>query len=148
MKSLYFIAITPNPKLSKEVSDLKKRMATMYYSKAALSSPPHITLFPPFTWENEEKILNTLDVFVRGIKPFSILLNGFGCFGIRTIYINLEHSGELMQLQKNLSVQLQTSINLYDEQNNRPYHPHMTIATRDLKKEYFNAAWEEFQKQF
>ena len=28
-----------------------------------------------------------------------------------------------------------------------PYHPHMTVAFRDLKKELFTLAWDEFESK-
>ncbi len=29
----------------------------------------------------------------------------------------------------------------------RPFHPHLTIATRDLRKKAFYEAWEHFKKK-
>jgi 2'-5' RNA ligase len=149
MNSLYFIAITPDDKVSKEVIGIKNHMAVKYSSKAALTSPPHITLYPPFKWEeqNENSIIESLNDFVQKKNSFSIALNGFGCFKPRVIFINPEVSEKLNELQKDLLQHLKTTINLHDQQNERPYHPHMTIATRDLQKKYFYEAWEEFNNK-
>lgn len=149
MNSLYFIAITPDDVVSKEVVALKNHMASTYSSRAALTSPPHITLYPPFKMDSEKEnaIINSINDFVKEKKSFSFKLNGFGCFKPRVIFINPEKSNELNMLQQQLLLHLKTSINLYDSQNERTYHPHMTIATRDLQKEYFFKAWDEFQNK-
>lgn len=149
MNFLYFIAITPDDKISKEVIALKNHMAFKYFSKAALTSPPHLTLFPPFKWEleNEKQIIGSLENFVQNKESFTINLNGFGSFGSRVIFIKSGVSEKLNNLQKDLQLHLKSSINLSDQQNERPYHPHMTIATRDLQKKYFYEAWEEFKNK-
>jgi len=149
MNILYFIAITPDDIVSKEVTAYKNHMAVKYFSKAALTSPPHITLYPPFKWDsqNENVIIDSLSDFVQNKNPFNITLNGFGCFKPRVIFIKPETSEEHNKLQKDLLLHLKTTIDLYDQQNERPYHPHMTIATRDLQKKYFYEAWEEFKNK-
>jgi 2'-5' RNA ligase len=151
MNSLYFIAILPNQELQKEVTELKKYMAANFQSKAALSSPPHITLYPPFREkeENEMKIINSLSDFATSQNQFELKLNGFGCFKPRTIFIKPEENDQMNVMQSNLIQHLKATINLSDPQNEKPYHPHMTIATRDLEKSLFFKAWNEFQtKEF
>lgn len=152
MTNLYFIAILPHQELQNEVTDLKKYMAANYSSKAALSSPPHITLYPPFreNVEIEKKIINSLSDFGPKQNQFKLTLNGFGCFKPRTIFITPEENISLNKLQSNLLSHLKTTINLSDPQNEKSsYHPHMTIATRDLEKSLFFKAWDEFRtKEF
>lgn len=149
MLHLYFIAIVPDIELCKEVTALKNHIAVKYFSKAALTSPPHITLYPPFKWDeqNEDQIINSLENFVKNKTFFNFMLNGFGCFKPRVIFIKPEASEELNKLQRGLLRHLKTAIGLSDQQNERPYHPHMTIATRDLQKKYFYEAWEEFNNK-
>jgi 2'-5' RNA ligase len=149
MPRLYFIAVIPHEELQKEVTELKKYMAAHFDAKAALSSPPHITLYPPFreNIEKEKHILKSLEDFSENQKPFNVILNGFGCFRPRTIFIKPEENLLLNTMETDLLNHLKTTINLYDPQNDRPYHPHMTIATRDLKKEEFFKAWEIFKEK-
>jgi 2'-5' RNA ligase len=149
MTSLYFIAIIPDEQLQKEVTDFKNYMALNYNSKAALTSPPHITLFPPFKLEsaNENSLIDPLEDFVKGKIPFSLNLNGFGCFKPRVIYIRPEYSEDLNRLRKQLLLHLKAKADLYDPQNDKPFNPHMTIATRDLDKKSFYEAWEIFHSR-
>lgn len=146
---LYFIATIPDKTIRNEVVAFKKHIAAQYFSKAALTSPPHITLYPPFRWdESNEKIIETsLRDFSEKQQSFEIRLNEFACFMPRVIYIKPEKNNSLNILQSSLVDHLRLSINLSNPQNNRPYHPHMTIATRDLQKKYFYQAWEEFKNK-
>lgn len=151
MNFLYFIAILPNQELQNEVTELKNYMAANYSSKSALSSPPHITLYPPFreNVEIEKKIINSLSDFTSKQKQFEIVMNGFGCFKPKTIFIKPEENSSLDLMHSELLQHLKASISLCDLQNEKPYHPHMTIATRDLKKSSFFKAWDEFRtKEF
>ena len=151
MQALYFIAILPDAELSIEITELKKHVAENFYSKAALKLPPHITLFPPFKWDdkNEDIIVGSLNDFIIGKVPFTILLDGLGCFEPRVIFIKPNHSESLNKLRTDLLSFLKTSISLSDSQNERPFRPHITLASRDLQKEYFYKAWEEFRdKEF
>jgi len=51
---LYFIAIVPTSPLSEELLAWKQYFQEHYQSKAALNSPPHITLHMPFEWKEEK----------------------------------------------------------------------------------------------
>jgi 2'-5' RNA ligase len=149
MKALYFIAILPHQELHNEVTELKKYMAANFLSKASLSSPPHITLYPPFreNYENESNIINSLSDFAPKQTQFELIMNGFGCFKPKTIFIKPEENISLNQMQADLLLHLKSTINLSDPQNEKPYHPHMTIATRDLEKSIFFEAWSEFREK-
>ena len=151
MNTLYFIAILPHSGLQKEVTELKKHMAVNFQSKAALTSPPHITLYPPFREkeENETGIIDSLSRFAAGQKQFELRLNGFGCFSPRTIFIKPEENNLLNSMQANLLLHLKATSGLRDTKNSKAYHAHMTIATRDLEKPMFFKAWNELRdKEF
>ena len=151
MNSLYFIAILPPPDLQNEVTEMKKYMSVNFSSKASLSSPPHLTLYPPFREKEEKELIiqKSLRDFSQDQKPFEVKLNGFGCFKPKTIFIKPEENIFLNTLHSNLLKHLKSTINLFDPQNDKSYHPHMTIATRDLQKSFFMKSWEEFRvKEF
>ena len=149
MQSLYFIALLPHRQLRDEITAFKNHMAAAYFSKAALTSPPHITLYPPFRIDvqNEISIVNSLITFAAKRQGFQITLNGFACFKPSVIFIKPEYNEQLNLIRSQLLVHLRSTAGLHDVQNDRPYHPHMTIATRDLKKSLFQVAWEEFKSK-
>lgn len=146
-QNLYFIAIMPHHELQNEVTSFKNYIKEKYFSRAALNSPPHITLFPPFKWEEEnEKILSkSLSAFVQNRQIFNVDLNGFDRFSHRVIFIKPILSHPLNRLQEELAQHLK-SLNLINPDEKRIYLPHMTIANRDLKKNLFYPVWNEFKE--
>jgi 2'-5' RNA ligase len=145
---LYFIALIPPSPVYEEALHIKEYFKEKYHSKGALNSPPHITLHMPFEWKEkkEEKLLDALEGFSKGKKSFSVSLQNFSCFAPRVIYIDVTPSPELNQLQTDLHRFCKIELNLFNAQyRDLPFHPHLTVAFRDLRKEQFTAAWQEFQ---
>ena len=148
---LYFIAIVPEEPVFSEVKAFKSEFKDRYNSKAALRSPPHITLHMPFKWneEKEERLIKPLKQLAVEYQPFSLLLNDFGAFPPRVIYVNVDESKELDALQKDVKKLAKTSWHIHPPKGglDRPFRPHMTIAFRDLKKSSFHEAWPEFKER-
>jgi 2'-5' RNA ligase len=149
-RKLYFIAIMPPSPLVDEALKLKQYVADNYASKGALNSPPHITLHMPFEWreDREEKLMNKLVIFSATKNPLRIEFDNFGCFAPRVIFINIKKSEPLERVQRDLNRFCRQELNLFNANYKElPFHPHLTIAFRDLKKQAFHKAWEEFQSK-
>ena len=147
VEKLYFVAIVPPSPIYEEAFEQKLYFKTKYNSKASLNSPPHITLHMPFKWveKNEDEIVSHLTTFARDNASVVVKLNGFSSFPPRVIFINVEISAELERLQKNLARYFKRQLNLFNANYKElPFHPHLTLAFRDLKKPNFQKAWEEF----
>jgi 2'-5' RNA ligase len=147
---LYFIAIVPPEPVFSEIRKLKEFMANQYSSDAALRSPAHITLHMPFQWkqEKEERIFDALDNFAKQQRSFEVKLNGFGCFEPRVIYVNVDENVALRKMQEELMDHAKINLNLFNANyREQPFHPHITIAFRNLKKSVFPEAWKEFQNK-
>ncbi|HXB40835.1 MAG TPA: RNA 2',3'-cyclic phosphodiesterase [Bacteroidia bacterium] len=145
----YFLAIVLPEPLQQEVMVLKEYVKEHFNSKAALRSPAHITLHMPFEWksEKEETLIETLQKF-KFKETFQIELKNFSCFEPRVVYVDVIKNETLNQLQKELVKHVRLNLNLLNEaQNMRGFHPHATIAFRDLNKNRFNQAWEHFKHQ-
>jgi 2'-5' RNA ligase len=145
---LYFLAILPPESVSREVNDIREYLQVTYSTKAALRSPPHVTLHMPFSWseKKEEKLIKTLRQFSSIQKSFTLTLRDFGCFDPRVIFIRVTESLSLTDLQKKLDRFCKVELGLFSANyKDQPFHPHLTIAFRDLKKEIFAKAWEEFR---
>lgn len=143
----YFIALLPPTSLQDVAREFQMELKNGYNTKAALNSPPHITLHMPFSW-NEDKlqILNQhLSDFAGQVKPFSVQLINFGAFPPRVIFIHVEPTEDLMSCQQRLERHCKVNLNLFNaEYRDRPFHPHLTLAFRDLRKANFAAAWDGF----
>ena len=145
---LYFIAIIPPAPFFEEAQALKEHFRDQYHCKAALNSPPHITLHMPFQWKEakEEKLMQALGLFSAGKIPFSISFNNFSCFAPKVIYIDINPSDSLTTLQHELFRCCKVKLNLFNAQyRDLPFHPHLTLTFRDMKKDVFPMAWEEFR---
>lgn len=149
-RKLYFLGIViPQPYFDEAVR-LKHYFKDQYNSKAALKSPPHITLHMPFTWneEKEKQLITQLETFVRSKKPFQLSFNHFGCFKPRVIFLDIKKSNEIENLQRELHRFCKLELNLFNANYKAlPFHPHVTVAFRDLKKTDFGKAWEEFSEK-
>ena len=148
--SKYFIAIIPPSPVYEQAEGWKEYFKTEYNSKAALRSPPHITLHMPFQWKikKEEKLIEELLNFTQTQKLFDLALKDFGCFEPRVIFINVEPSNQLTQLQSALSKFCKVKLNLFNaNRHDQPFNPHLTVAFRDLKKSVFPHAWSSVKEK-
>lgn len=143
----YFIALVPPEPLRSRIDDLKKEVAEKYNNKSALRSPPHITLHLPFEWkeEKEEALIENLSAF-KFDASFQIILKDFSCFEPKVVFIDVVKNETLDRLQKGLVQHVKTTCGLLNQANDlRPYHPHVTIAFRDLRKADFYSMMEEYR---
>lgn len=144
----FFIALLPSQTIQAEVNAIKQVFVDHHNSCAALKSPPHVTLQPPFEWTIEAlpDLSETLQAFAAQVSPMPITLSGFGAFAPHVIYINVIKSSSLLTLQVALATHLEASLGLVDAVGKtRSFTPHITVGFRDLTKENFKLAWAEFQ---
>lgn len=149
-EELYFIAIIPPEPINEEAMKYKLDFQNKYNSKASLKSPPHITLHMPFKMgEKKMRELNhELGSFSQLFETFSIELMNFNHFGERVIYVDVAHSDTLDELQKALTKFMKVNFNIFNATHkDNGFHPHMTIAFRDLKREFFKIAWDEYKNK-
>jgi 2'-5' RNA ligase len=145
---LFFIALLPPQDFQEGVTGIKQHFADNYNSRAALKSPPHITLQPPFEWPADKlsALQECLSVFAQTRVPVPVILSGFAAFPPRVIYINVLKTPALLTLQAELMAHLETELRIIDPKSKeRPYSPHMTVGFKDLSKQSFKAAWPEFK---
>jgi 2'-5' RNA ligase len=144
----YFIAIVPPSPIHEEALALKNYFKENFNSKASLNSDSHITLHMPFEWKlaKETFLLENLELFAKRFSTMPVTLCGFKCFEPRVIYIDVEKTDELAVFQKELERFCKRTFQLFHAQyRDLAYHPHITLAFRDLKKPMFYKAWEEFK---
>jgi 2'-5' RNA ligase len=147
---LYFIALIPPPPIYDQALEQKTYFKEHYNSKASLNSPPHITLHMPFRWkeDKESELVEKLDNFLKAFDPIKVCLDNFSAFAPRVIFINVIKSEALDHLQKNIQRFCKKELNLFNANyKEQAFHPHLTLAFRDLKKPNFKKAWEEFEKK-
>jgi 2'-5' RNA ligase len=146
----YFIAVVPPSPIYDQALAFKHHFKDQFNSKASLNSPPHITLHMPFKWkeEKEDELLSRFKNFSTSVKPFALQLLNFNAFPPRVIFIDVAESEQLISLQKDVQRFCKKELNLFNaDYKDQPFHPHITLAFRDLKKNVFAEAWLEFKNK-
>jgi 2'-5' RNA ligase len=144
----YFIAIIPPSPVYEEALAQKRYFQEKYHSKAALNSPPHITLHMPFRYkvQKESEMVHKLQHFVKAFDPIKVCLDNFASFPPRVIFINVAPSEALSNFQKNIQRFCRKELNQFNANyREEAFHPHLTLAFRDLKKDAYQEAWQEFK---
>ena len=147
----YFIAIVLPEPFQNEIEEIKHWLYSEYGLKGALRSPAHITLHRPFEWKEEKEnvLIEKLNAFNFDAQ-FKLDLKDFDFFEPRVVFVNVLQNQALTELHSRLRSYAQKELKLLNEINDlRGFHPHVTVAFRDLKKPLFFELQKQFrQKQF
>lgn len=146
---MYYVAVVCPPEIDEKVLQYKHWMRERFGCKAALKSPAHLTLIAPF-WlevELERTLKETTQQFQSALLPFDIRLNNFDHFSNRVLFVHTEANESLARLQFETTKHFQLQFPAAVKTDNRPFHPHVTIANRDMSPSAFLKAWERFSKE-
>lgn len=144
--NMYFVALVAPAEINQQVLKWKNFFKEKYGCTVALKSPAHLTLIPPF-WMNEEledELINSINVFSIAKNKFEVALKDFAAFKPRVIYIDVLKNETLSEFHESLVYFIYQQNKYPVKKEDRPFHPHVTLATRDLYKKAFNEAWEIF----
>lgn len=148
---MYFIAVLCPEELNQKLLQYKLWMKQQFGCVVAMKSPAHITIIPPF-WmcdKNANELLQTFLSFYSDVNEIEITLKGFSHFGKRVLYVNVVKNTLLEELQLQAEDYFVRSVTNQIKKDVRPFHPHVTIATRDIVPSSFFCAWDIFSiKQF
>src|SRR5687768_15434483 len=134
---LYFIAIVAPETINQQVLEWKNYMLQRFNCKVALKSPAHITLIPPFEMQDSAQttLQELLLPFAARQQNFPIHLKDFAAFKPRVIYAGVIPNARLSELRTDLEATILLDNRFPVKKEERPFHPHVTIANRDLTKE-------------
>ena len=145
---MYFVALVLPTDLDEKILQFKKHMADEYNCRVGLKSPAHITLVPPFWMDENMESMLTASIESLSKRPcFTLSTNDFSAFKPRTIFVAVKESGELDQLKKDTGNYFENQPQFKIKPESRPFHAHITIATRDLYKKDFACAWPYFESK-
>lgn len=145
----FFVALLPPIEIQTYAEDVIQELGQHYRTRTA-KAPPHITLQPPFLWANASVSLleATLAQFASEQTVVPIQLSGFGAFAPRVLYMNVLRTPELLEQQAALMNKLEIELGIVDPvSKKRPFAPHLTVASRNLTRQTFRAAWAELQSR-
>ena len=147
MANMYFIALVASKEINEDILNWKHWMREQFGCIVALRSPAHITLIPPFWMDDalENKLQNDIYIFSQQQIAFEIRLNNFAAFKPRVIYVEVLPNKILDVLRQDLFGFLSNTKLFPFKIDEHPWHPHVTIAARDLHKKAFQEAWRIFK---
>ncbi len=147
-QTLYFIAIIPAEPLRKQVNALKEDISQAYHTFHALKAPPHITLIPPFTITSQKEhiITNFIAECVCSWTSFEVSIMDYGAFTPKVIYLDIAKNDTLIRLQRWLKEKCAKDLGIGMDKG-LPFHPHMTLAFRDLSPQMFGKAWQRYKAE-
>jgi len=146
----YMIAIIPPEEINEQIRRFQYDMAERFQSSKALRNIPHITLKAPFQTVDEEHtiVVKWFEKLQTDISPFTVGINGFGSFSGSArpvIYAMPVANLVLGGLQKQIIQQFSGVFPAIKvSHTEKVFSPHITIAYRDLKPEFFLEAWVEY----
>ncbi|WP_291777410.1 2'-5' RNA ligase family protein [Cecembia sp.] len=145
----YFLALVPQGQIQKEATAMKEELKLLFNLKYALKSPAHVTVKMPFNYNElkEERLISKMQNFLSLYPTFHLELKGFDRFGKRVIFIHVRPSAVLNQLQENLGKFCKLELKLNNELSDRAFHPHMTLAFKDIKPNKFESYWQHIKSK-
>ncbi len=146
---MYFLAIVCPEELDKIILRFKLWMQEHYGCRIALRAPAHITLVPPF-WFDDAEVHSLLDVLYKFSSPdgdLDIQLSDFSHFKNRVIFIRVLELNGLVAIKEKAEQHFQQIIAGIIRPDDRKFQPHITIANRDIKPSDFRKAWEYYSRK-
>jgi 2'-5' RNA ligase len=147
--NMYYIAIVAPEEINQVVLKWKNYFKDHFECIVALKSPAHITLIPPFWMKEdlEDDLVNSIKDFSIRKNKFEITLKDFAAFKPKVIFVDVVKSEVLNGLYRSFADHIFSENKFPIQKDDRPFHPHVTLATRDLYKKAFQEAWETFSKK-
>lgn len=149
VKQKYFIALVLQEPALSAIEAIKQELFEQHNLRGALRSPAHITLHRPFEWreDREAQLIEALSAFVFG-PEVTLQINGFDSFPPRVLYAAINANQALVHLHNRLTEHCKKTLRLFNESEDlRGFHPHITIAFRDLKKPLYFQLAPEFERK-
>ncbi|KNC83218.1 2'-5' RNA ligase [Sphaeroforma arctica JP610] len=145
----WFVALVPPSDIQDKASAIIDELTVKYGTRTARTMP-HVTLIAPFEviadeGEATQPVKQVLRQVARASKPFTVSLAGFNSFAPRVLFIDVDKSACLSELKQHLERALAEACAITPD--NRHYQPHMTIASRKVRKNNFTRIWQDLDNR-
>ncbi len=145
---ILFLALLVKGEAGERITAFKEYAAAHFQSSRALNSPPHLTLIPPFQYPATqlETLAESLSGFMVQQTLPTVELQGFDCFAPRVIYVAVAPNPALSHFQNLLETFLEQQLHIRSDRQ-YGFHPHVTVAFKDLREAVFPEAWAHYSSQ-
>lgn len=143
----FFIALIPPQAIQDYANQVIQELGDRFQMGTA-KAPPHVTLQAPFQWplSQVEALEGCLQQQSQSFTSVPVQIQGFGVFAPRVLYLNVLKTAELLMLQANLAIALETHLGIVDAKSKtRSFAPHLTVASRNVTRETFKQAWADLK---
>ncbi|XZF16501.1 2'-5' RNA ligase family protein [Chitinophagaceae bacterium MMS25-I14] len=146
---LYLIALLFPDEANEQVRMIQREIHEKFGPSKSLDKPVHITLVPPFHAPRSFESAHKMHEVAGAFSPFKLGLDGFGSFDNPKQPVVFIKIAEDQMLQR-----LYAALKLHWLQHHYPqihwphgFHPHVTIAYRDVKPAVFRLLWPHFRNR-
>jgi 2'-5' RNA ligase len=146
-RSMYYITLLCPPEIDEPIAEHKNMMRETFGCEVAAKHPAHVTLIAPFFLSDGKyrELIEKLETFESIVSEIQVDVDGYGQFHERVIFADVQVTDNLNAMQEQLENYLRNDGFPFIKEAKKPFHPHITIATRDLKDTDFAAAWANFE---
>ena len=143
---MYYVATVCPEQINEKIQKLKQWMKDRFGCVVAMKSPAHITLIPPFWFliEREHELVNAVQTFTNPSLPVKIELEGFSHFRKKVLFVQVKENASLGELKGGTEKYFSGKFGAIFKKDDRAFHPHITVANRDMKPSHFEQAWGHF----
>ena len=145
MDQIWIVSILED-KLYQDVKSLWRLFAREYNSVGVqIFSHPHVT-FQGGKTDNARQLKKDFQEIASKIKPFEIEVTGPRHFDKKVIYLEVEKTYKLIEINQRINQFLKRRCqDLFEYYKPRNWLPHVTLAMDDLTKRNFETAWTELK---
>lgn len=149
-KKLKLVAIVPPEPLYSFVKEEQNFIAQKWNARQALRTPPHITLIPPISLDEDESVeLERISQETASNHPsFRLKVTRYDSFSPKVIYLKPSFPHALSVLYTDLMKTILA--NIPHAMQKYPYEsfvPHITLAYRDLDPLRFKEVWKYYKNK-
>lgn len=132
----HFIGVLLPEDITLTLEDCRRYMNQAYGCKSGHKTPIHVTLVPPFALQEEFSTRDLVSAIEKYVLPqnlgFLAHIENFDAFGDRTIFANVISSEKWTKLRDETVKAILKTCPGCTKKDQRPFHPHGTIANRDI----------------
>lgn len=134
-RQTHFIGVLLPDDLTCVVEECRRYMNRTYGCRSGHATPVHVTLVPPFALPRDYTTEDVVEALLRGVPQdfsFSARTENFGAFGDRTLFAAVRPAPEWNRLKNAAETALRGAFPGCLRKDPRPFHPHITVANRDI----------------
>jgi len=145
MDQIWIVSVLED-KPYRDVKNLWKLFETKYNSVAVqIFSHPHVT-FQGGKTDNARQLKKDFQEIISKTKPFEIEVNGPRHFNKKVIYLEVEKTYKLVEINQRINQFLKAYCHdLFEDYTPWNWIPHITLAMDDLTAGNFQKAWTELR---